>query len=83
MKVVAKKDNGVDNAETITSCCVKMTEALKKDFIGFGERNPCFANQNSDVNIFTCDLFPEGLFYSNMTISFCPFCAESIEVKLT
>ena len=65
----------------ITYCCKRMETAFDEHFVVLGEYDG-IGNKNADVNITHCSAYPEGAFWDEMKIDFCPFCAEKIEVEL-
>lgn len=60
-------------------CCREMMKAMDDDFIKFGEYDH-FLNEDSNMNIFHCNPYPEDPIFDEMPIKFCPFCGEKIEV---
>lgn len=69
------------SAEVTSFCCDEMERAWADQFIDFGEFES-MANKNNDVNIYVCCVYPEGAFWDEIPIRFCPFCAERIEIGL-
>jgi hypothetical protein len=66
----------------IKFCCEEMKKAFDKKFIGFGEFEDggyCgFGRANTNINIYSCSPYPEGAFWTEMKINFCPFCGKKI-----
>lgn len=60
-------------------CCEVMAGAWEEDFISFGEFEGLL-NKNGNVNIYHCRPYPEGAFWDELAIKFCPFCGEKIEI---
>jgi hypothetical protein len=68
-------------AVNIEYCCDKMKAAFSDNFVGFGEYPPDnILNYNKEVNIYDCSPYPEGACWNEMPISYCPFCAEKIQI---
>lgn len=63
----------------IEFCCDEMSEAWDDKIIFFGEYDT-FASINMDknVNISKCYAYPEGTFWDEFAIKFCPFCGGAI-----
>lgn len=81
MRVTYSTDkNGTYEEKSVDFCCDEMKEAYGERDIIFGESDTLF-NQNKDVNIRTCDVYPEGAFWGECSISFCPFCGVTIKVE--
>ncbi len=63
----------------IDYCCISMdnSEAVK-----FGEVDDCFLNRDENVNIASCNPYPEGAVWDEEAINFCPFCGEKIQIDI-
>ena len=59
-------------------CCKDMEEAIREDFIKFGEFDSMGMNKVTYLNIFHCSPYPEGACWDEMAIKYCPFCGEKI-----
>jgi hypothetical protein len=64
-------------------CCEEMKEAWNDRFIGFGEFDSYPINRIVDVCVYRCFAYPEGAFYNEMPLKYCPFCAEEIKIVIT
>lgn len=63
------------------ACCTDMKNAIDDNFIGFGEYEGLL-NQVGSACIYHCSPYPEGACWDEMSIQYCPFCGEEIEVEL-
>jgi hypothetical protein len=87
MLVKYKKKVEVSLFKTVTykfismeSCCLEMKEAFE-EFVVFGEIDSYGINMDNKVNITKCNSYPEGAVFSEMAISFCPFCGKEIKIE--
>ncbi|MHB8118655.1 MAG: hypothetical protein ACYDHX_08020 [Methanothrix sp.] len=60
-------------------CCDGMKNAMKKQFIIFGE-DDSYLNKDNYLNIIKTACYPSGTVVDLLDISFCPFCGEKIEI---
>jgi len=60
-------------------CCDDIEKAMEDNFVCFGEYESYGFNKNENVNIVKCLPWPEGAFFEEMAIKFCPFCGNKIE----
>lgn len=64
-------------------CCWEMEQALKKDVVGVGDRDAYGGGKApTTVNVYECDIYPEGEVYHSLPIRFCPFCGATVSVKV-
>lgn len=70
-------ENGVE------FCCDKMKEAWGEKFINFGEYDEYATYNLPKVCIYKCRPYPEGVFWDNTPIKYCPFCKAKIKVVIT
>lgn len=75
-----KRNNVYQYNEKIDNfCCDDMENAYKEDFIIFGAKDDNWSDKN--INITHCSPWPDGASWSEMPISFCPFCASKIDIE--
>jgi hypothetical protein len=67
--------------EPIEPCCDDMGQALRDNFIQFGEYGETMLNSGTMLNIFKCSPYLEGAVWDEMPIKFCPFCGTAIQCE--
>jgi hypothetical protein len=76
-KLFKKNEYELDN---INSCCTDMKSALDDGYIKFGEADAYYNNSDKNLNLVHSTSYPECTCFEEMPISFCPFCAEPVEI---
>jgi len=72
-----KDEDGVCREKSTSFCCDKMREAYVDGAVFFGDYEATW-NKDSNLNIGKCSVYPEGAFWDEYPISFCPFCSASV-----